>query len=84
MNLARKITDPFDILTLGVSGLKMDEKDVQSSMQNKKDNVSMAIYDVLPKCTDSQDNAREAYVNLCEALETVGMNYLIHESLGGK
>ena len=81
MILAMKISKPSQILTLGRMGLKLSLSVVETSMHNNKDDVNMAMYDVLKQWRVSQPDAKTAYYNLCEALAVVSMNSLIHEVL---
>ena len=81
LKLAKKISKPFDILTLGRRGLKLDLSVVETAISNNKDDVNMALYDVLKKFRVSQPDAKIAYDNLCEALTAVNMDSLIQEVL---
>ena len=81
LKLAKKISKPFDILTLGRTGLKLDLSVVETAISNNKDDVNMAMYDVLKKFRVSQPDAKIAYDNLCEALTAVNMDSLIQEVL---
>ena len=79
--LAMKISKPSQILTLGRIGLKLSLSVVETSMHNNKNDVNMAMYDVLRQWRVSQPDAKVAYNNLCGALAVVNMDSLIHEVL---
>ena len=81
LDLSMKITKPFEIMTLGRKGLKLDLSVVKTSMYNNKDDVNMGMYDVLEKWRVSQPDAKTAYDKLCEALIVVNMDSLIHDVL---
>ena len=81
LKLAKKISKPFDILTLGQTGLKLDLSIVETAIVNNKDDVNMAMYDILKKFRVSQPDVKIAYDNLCEALTVVNMDSLIGEVL---
>ena len=81
LKLAKKISKPFDILTLGRRGLKLDLSVVETAISNNKDDVNMAMYYVLKKFRVSQPDAKIAYDNLCEALTALNMDSLIQEVL---
>ena len=81
LELSRKITKPFEIMTLGRKGLKLDLSAVKTSMYNNKDDVNMAMYDVLEKWRVSQPDAKTAYDKLYEALTVVNMDSLIQDVL---
>ena len=58
LKLAKKISKPFDILTLGRTGLKLDLSVVETAISNNKDDVNMAMYDVMKKFRVSQPMQR--------------------------
>ena len=81
LDLSEKISKPFDIMKLGGKGLKLDLSVVETAISNNKDDVNMAMYDVLKKWRVSQPDSKMAYNNLCEALTVVNMDSLIQEVL---
>ena len=81
LDLSMKISKPFEILTLGQKGLKLGLNVVKTCMHNDKDDVNMAMYNVLEKWRVSQPDPKIAYDNLCEALTVVNMDSLIQEVL---
>ena len=70
-------------MTLAVTGLKMETSKVRSCLTNNKDDISMAMHDVLSEWNSSYGNKKTAYKVLCEALEAVNMGALINEALDG-
>ena len=76
LDVAFEISTKRDVMKLGVKGLKMKTNDVQTSLQNNKDDISMAMHDVLHKWKASQADTRTAYTALCKVLKDVEMNYV--------
>ena len=81
LNVAFEISKRSDVLKLGVKGLKMKTSQVETSLENNKDDITMAMHDVLKTWRASQGDFRVAYVVLFEALKDVKMNSVIKEAL---
>ena len=61
----------------------MKEEVLAAHLQDKKDDINMAAYEVLKTWKASQLNREAAYTNLCKALrhKDVDMKSLIQEAL---
>ena len=81
MELANKFTTKRDVMTLAVTGLGMKTSKVLRCLANNRDDISMAMCDVLSEWNKSQKDKRTAYKELCKALENVNMSGLITEAL---
>ena len=73
----------IDILTLATIGLDMDEDGVDGILRDNKDEIHMAVYNVLKVWKRSQPDSKTAFTNLCAALrnKNVNMEYLIDDTL---
>ena len=74
LNVAFEVSNRSDVLKLGVNGLDMQINEVETSLQNNKDDIRMAMYDVLKKWKNTQGDRRAAYTVLSNALKAVKMN----------
>ena len=70
-------------MTLAVTGLKVETSKVSRCLTNNKNDISMAMHDVLTEWNSSYGNKRTAYKTLCKALDDVNMGALINEALDG-
>ena len=83
LKLSKKINQKIDILTLATIGLDMDEDDVDGILRDNKDEIHMAVYNVLKVWKRSEPDSKTAFTNLCDALKNkdVNMESLIDETL---
>ena len=81
LNLATKITTKREVNTLAVTGLKLKSTEVRRCLTNNKDDISMAMHDVLIEWNSSYQNKKAAYKVLCKALDDANMSALITEAL---
>ena len=81
LKVALSISKRSNVLKLGMIGLKMKSNEINISLNNNSEDVTMAMYDVLQKWNTSQSNSRSAYVALRGALKAVNMNSVIDEVL---
>ena len=81
LNVALEINKKSDVLKLGVKGLKMKASQVETSLHKNKDDLTMAMYDVLKTWRASYGDFKVAYVDLSKALKAVKMNSVIQEAL---
>ena len=80
-NLAQKFHNESDLRTLALTGLKVEECKVSSSLTNHCRDINSAMYGLLRQWRDSQDNGRIAHKRLCEALRMAEKNILISQVL---
>ena len=80
--LAKQISTPADLRTLGILGLGVSDPTIGKNLQNT-DDINEAAYQVLRTWRLNQDNWKVAYTNLCDALRkpNVGMVSFIEEVL---
>ena len=83
LNLAKKITTKREVMTLAVTGLGIKSTEVRRCLTNNRDDISMAMHDVLSEWNSSYQNKKTAYKALCKALDDVNMGALITEALDG-
>ena len=81
LNVALEISKRSDVLQLGVKGLDMQINEVETSLQNNKDDITMAMHDVMKTWRASYGDFKVAYVDLSEALKAVKMNSVIQAAL---
>ena len=79
LKVALTISKRSDVMRLGMIGLKMKSNEVNISLNNNSEDVTMATNDVLEKWNTSQSNSRSAYMSLRGALKVVNMNSVIDE-----
>ena len=77
LRLTKKITNEFDLMTLAVLGLGMDESVVSGHIANK-DDIKMAAFHTLKEWKTSQTNSRVAYINICKALKHKDVDKALH------
>ena len=80
LNLANKFITKRQVMTLAVTGLKVETSKVRRSLTNN-DDISMAMYDILTEWNKSQEDKKIAYKTLHKALDDVNMSALINEAL---
>ena len=61
---------------LAVNGLGLEGSRVQIQLDN---DISTAVYNLLNEWRTSQTDMKNAYINLCEALEKVNMSFIINK-----
>ena len=83
LKLAKEFTTKREVMTLAVTGLGIKSSKVRRCLTNNKDDITMAMHDVLSEWNSSQGNKRSAYKELCKALDDVNMGALINEALEG-
>ena len=83
VKLARRISDPMDLISLVILGLDMKEEVLAHHLHDKKDNINMAAYEVFKTWKTSQPNRTVAFDKLCTALghKDVDMESFIGEIL---
>ena len=81
--LARKFAEKREVMILAVNGLEMEISDVRRCLTKNRDDISMAMHDVLSEWNSSYQNKKTAYKELCKALDDVKMSSLIIEALDG-
>ena len=83
LKLANKFTTKREVMTLAVTGLRVEISKVRSCLTNKKDDIGMGMLDVLSEWNSSYRDKKTAYKTLCKALDDVNMGALINEALEG-
>ena len=83
LRLSRKINKKIHILTRATIGLDMGEDVVEGILKDNKDEIHMAVRDVLKVWKRSQPDSKTAFQKLCEALRNndVNMESFIEECL---
>ena len=83
LKLSKEFTTKREVMTLAVTGLGITSSYVRSCLTNNKDDISVAMHDVLSEWNSSYGNKKNAYTALCKALDDVNMGALINEALDG-
>ena len=83
LKLAEEFTTKRKVMTLAVTGLGIKTRKVRRSLTNNKDDICMAMHDVLSEWNSSYRDKKTAYKTLCKALDDVNMSALINEALEG-
>ena len=83
LKLAKEFTTRREVMTLAVIGLGIKSSKVIRSLTNNKDDITMAMHDVLSEWNISYGNKRTAYKRLCKALDDVSMSARMNEALDG-
>ena len=83
LKLAKEFTTKREVMTLAVTGLRIKTSKVRRCLTNNKDDISMAMHDVLSEWNSSYGNKKRAYKVLCKSLDDVNMGALITEALSG-
>ena len=73
LDVAKLLTDKFKIRELGFN-LNLNAADVDSILENNKDNINEAAYQVLQKWLHGQSKRTAAYINLKRALLSIIAN----------
>ena len=79
-NLAKEITNSSQLRTLGLK-LKLGDSKIDTALTNHRYDINDAAYDVLRNWRDSQEDATEAYKEICKALKDAKQNLLISKVL---
>ena len=81
--LCSQISTSRELRLLGCLGLGVDNKTIDTHMENHKSDINEAAYRVLKVWSDSVKDRKEAYVQLREALtkDTVKMNKYVGDCL---
>ena len=61
LNLAKEFTTKREVMTLAVIGLGIKSSNVRSCLTNNKDDITMAMHDVLSEWNSSYGNKKRAY-----------------------
>ena len=77
LKLSEYFDNERDLITLAVSGLKMDARKVNKHL-NKRD-ITISAFEVLNEWYKSQPDAVVAYDSLCQALKNVEMGLYINK-----
>ena len=82
MLLSKKFTNERDLIALCVIGLGMKQDSVDRHIYNKQD-ICTAAHKTFNDWIKSQNNKREAYINMCKGLrhKNVNMNLYVTEVL---
>ena len=83
LRLAEEFTTKREVVTLAVTGLGLKTSKVRRCLTNNKDDICMAMHDVLSEWNSSYGNKKTVYKTLCKALDDVNMGALINEALDG-
>ena len=75
--------DKFKIRELGLN-LNLNAADVDSILENNKDNINEAAYKVLHKWFQGQSGRTTAYVNLVQALHGSDLSMIVSDAFGNK
>ena len=81
--VAKLLTDKFKIRELGMN-LYLNAAEVDSIMENNKDNINEAAYQVLQNWLHGQSKRTTAYVNLKKALCDSQLSMIANDALKSK
>ena len=79
LDLSKRITCPDDYLDLGIKVLRLPDHQVDSVWTKHRPDVNLAARELLQIWKKKQTNPREAFNNLCTALQQCEMNQLVAE-----
>ena len=77
--LSRRISNVGNLRTLGIIGLGMEASDVEIFIQNDKNDISSATFNLLAEWARNQPNKITAFKTMQNALQRVGMIAFIEE-----
>ena len=83
MAVAKLLNDKFTIRELGLN-LNLNSADVNSILENNKDNINEAAYQVLQKWLHGQCERKTAYVNLVQALHDSHLSMIVSDAFRNK
>ena len=81
INLAGLITTPTELNSFAIRGLKMVGARVAVYLTNHQSRITDAVTAVLFEWRSQQNDSKEAYTKLCEALRSVGMAFHVGQAL---
>ena len=83
VSLSRFLTDESKIRRLGINGLGMKEHHIAAKIYNNRGDIVTAAYKVLNQWKHSQEDMKDAYVKLGQALmsKPVDMGSFVYEAL---
>ena len=81
--VTKLLTDKFKIREFGLN-LHLNAADIDSILENNKDNINEAAYQVLQKWLHGQSKRSAAYVNLKQALCDSQLSMIANDILKNK
>ena len=82
-NLSQEITTEEDLLTLGLTGLKLSGSVIQTALTDSQRSINIAAHTVLQKWLQQYKNTEEAFTDLQAALRQCKMSNLASKLVTG-
>ena len=73
MKLSERIVSEDELVSLGITGLKLPYHEVKKALTNHSKDIQSAAHEVLRTWLKQQTNREEAFVKIHEALKECGI-----------